>query len=275
MLLRSISVGALALVLLGCPAIADGSLTLELDAPRLQSPAPREEAPAPSSKPNITTVTTRATAPKTIGRVGLVSADRATIYGSRSTSSRTFSVCTKDCPLALTSTSGSWFGVLMVDGSTGWVQQSKVKLLDYGFTPPKPSRGALASRSSSTPRYDQAGNAIIQTALQYTGVPYVYGGNSTTSGIDCSAYVKMVFSQYGVNLPRTAREQANVGTPVSGDDLQPGDRLYFACKHNYPDHCGIYMGNGYFIHASASRGGVAVDKLSGRLFAKSLVAAMR
>jgi cell wall-associated NlpC family hydrolase len=163
----------------------------------------------------------------------------------------------------------------MVDGSTGWVQQKKVTLLDYGFTPPKTSRGKLQSRSSDTPRYEAAGNAIVQTALQYTGVPYVYGGNSTTSGIDCSAFVKMVFSQYGVTLPRTAREQSNVGSSVSPEDIQPGDRLYFACKHNYPDHCGIYMGNGYFIHASASRGGVAVDKLSGRLYSKSLVAIMR
>ena len=57
-------------------------------------------------------------------------------------------------------------------------------------------------------------------------------------------------------------------------DLQPGDRLYFAVKYPY-DHTGIYIGDGYFIHSSKSRSGVAVSHLSEALFAKSLAAARR
>ena len=111
--------------------------------------------------------------------------------------------------------------------------------------------------------------------MQYAGVPYVYGGTSTTSGMDCSAFVRSVFGQYGVNLPRTARAQAQVGASVPFDQLQPGDRLYFACKNPYPDHCGIYAGNGYFIHCSARKGGVAIDSLATDFFARSLVTARR
>jgi cell wall-associated NlpC family hydrolase len=117
------------------------------------------------------------------------------------------------------------------------------------------------------------GNQIVQTAFQYMGVPYVWGGN-TESGIDCSGYLKKVFAENGIRLPRTAREQSTVGTQVSYAELQPGDRLYFCYKNSYIDHCGIYIGDNTFIHSSASRGGVAVDKLTGR-HAQALVCAMR
>jgi cell wall-associated NlpC family hydrolase len=273
MFLRYFSAGVIALFLLAAPAFADGSLTLQLDTPALDK-QPEKQA-RDRTTPTVTTVTTKAAPRKTVGRVALVSSDRASIYAQRNPKSRVYSICTKDCPLAVVTSSGNWYGVMMIDGSTGWVQASKVRLLDYGFVPPQPSRGSYASRHASISRGDAANNPIIQTALQYVGVPYVYGGTSTISGMDCSAFVRMVFGQLGVNLPRTAREQAAVGAPVDHDDLQPGDRLYFAAKHDYVDHCGIYMGNGYFIHASASRGGVSVDNLSKKFYSGSLVAVMR
>ena len=96
-----------------------------------------------------------------------------------------------------------------------------------------------------------------------------------TSGMDCSAFVRMVFGQHGFSLPRTAREQAGVGQTVTVDQLQPGDRLYFSCKNPYIDHCGIYAGGGYFVHCSSSRGGVAVDSLSSSFYWRNLVIAKR
>jgi cell wall-associated NlpC family hydrolase len=87
--------------------------------------------------------------------------------------------------------------------------------------------------------------------------------------------VKAVFASHGINLPRVARDQANVGTPVSASQLQPGDRLYFACKGGEIDHAGIYIGNGLFIHSSASRGGVAVDNIMKPFYANALVTARR
>ena len=59
------------------------------------------------------------------------------------------------------------------------------------------------------------------------------------------------------------------------DQLRPGDRLYFSCKYSYVDHCGIYAGNGYFIHSSVSRKGVGVDSLSSDYYWRSLVTARR
>lgn len=251
-------------------AFADGVITLELETPGFEKP--ENKASTPKQETTVRSTTTR-TERKKIGRIGLVSADRANIYASKSTKSRVYSTVTKDVSLAITSTSGSWYGVMMIDGSTGWVEASKVTLLDYQAVLPEINRGTFASRGGS---FDgrSSDNPIVQTALQYLGVPYVFGGNSPTTGLDCSAFVKLVYSKFGIDLPRVSRDQAKVGTPVSIEDIQPGDRLYFACKHSYIDHCGIYAGNGYFIHASASHG-VTVTSLSNKFYANSLVAIMR
>lgn len=247
-------------------------ITLSLETPKLSNSTPTPK-PKSTTTTSVTTVKGKAAEKKAIARVALVKVSQANIYSKQSTSSRVYSTCRKDTPLAVLSTSKSWYGVLMADGSTGWIQESKVDLLDYTTALPPTARGQYASRGGFD--RDASDNPIVQTALQYLGVPYVYGGNSTSSGIDCSAFVKTVYAQFGVNLPRVSRDQAKVGTPIAPEDIQPGDRLYFACKHSYVDHCGMYIGNGYFIHASASRGGVAVDNLTAKFYSNSLVAIMR
>jgi cell wall-associated NlpC family hydrolase len=271
--LRQVLLSILAVLALGIPVFAEGVITLELDTPTLESNTPKTTSVSPGRQ--VTTVKAQVSQGQNIARVGQVIAERANIYSRMNTRAHIYSTCLKNVPIAIVSTSGTWYGVMMIDGSTGWIQSTKVKLLDYGIAA-KPARSSeYASRGGLDRGYYGEGNALIQTALQYIGVPYVYGGTSTTDGIDCSAFVRTVFSQHGMQLPRVARDQANVGTPVTFDQLQAGDRLYFACKHSYVDHCGIYMGNGYFIHASASRGGVAIDNFSSRFYTQSLVAAMR
>ncbi|MER3465902.1 MAG: hypothetical protein C4340_01490, partial [Armatimonadota bacterium] len=93
---------------------------------------------------------------------------------------------------------------------------------------------------------------------------YVWGGNSLIGGVDCSGYVQQLYRMVGVNLPRTAQEQSFVGALVPTlQDLQPGDRIYFTDGEGQRvTHCGIYIGNGQFIHSSRSRGGVYVDPLT-------------
>lgn len=100
---------------------------------------------------------------------------------------------------------------------------------------------------------------IIQTAMQYTGVPYVFGG-TTPSGFDCSGYTSYVFRQSGIYLPRTADEQFGLGRSVSYYSLQPGDLVFFSTYAPGPSHVGIYIGNGQFISATSSRG-VAIARL--------------
>lgn len=106
-----------------------------------------------------------------------------------------------------------------------------------------------ASRPAfSVPSANASGLAdkVIATAEQYLGVPYVWGGSSP-SGFDCSGLMQYVFHSVGVDLPRTAAEQQNVGTRISPNAVQPGD-LVFMGTPAY--HVGMYIGNGKWIQAS-------------------------
>jgi peptidoglycan DL-endopeptidase CwlO len=86
---------------------------------------------------------------------------------------------------------------------------------------------------------------VIAIAVQYLGIPYVWGGASPWQGFDCSGLTTYVFAQIGISLPHHAASQYNYGTPVSQDDLQPADLVFF----NGLGHMGMYIGGGQFIHA--------------------------
>ncbi len=103
--------------------------------------------------------------------------------------------------------------------------------------------------------------ALTEIAKLYLGTPYVYGGSSP-SGFDCSGFVKYVYSKIGIDLPRTSNSQANTGTYVSADELQPGDIVCFGYG-NYIGHVGIYVGEGKFIHAPRSGATVCYSDVSG------------
>ncbi|WP_258726318.1 C40 family peptidase [Cellulomonas sp. NS3] len=86
------------------------------------------------------------------------------------------------------------------------------------------------------------GNAIVEIAARYIGVPYVSGG-TTPDGFDCSGYTSYVFAQVGITLPRTSAEQRHAGTVVSRADAQPGDLIWS------PGHISIYAGDGMQLDA--------------------------
>jgi cell wall-associated NlpC family hydrolase len=99
---------------------------------------------------------------------------------------------------------------------------------------------------------------VVGIAMQYLGVPYVYGGSSP-SGFDCSGFIMYVFAQVGVSLPHNAAAQYGYGTPVDRGQLQPGDLVFF----NGLGHAGIYVGGGSFIHAPHTGDVVKISSLSG------------
>ncbi|PKC50932.1 hypothetical protein RhiirA1_484974, partial [Rhizophagus irregularis] len=68
---------------------------------------------------------------------------------------------------------------------------------------------------------------LTNTAMNYIGAPYQYGGTSIKYGIDCSAYTQLVFSKLGISLPRSSSAQYNEGTYVSKSNLQAGDLVFF------------------------------------------------
>lgn len=114
---------------------------------------------------------------------------------------------------------------------------------------------------------------VVQTSMQYIGVPYVFGG-TTPGGFDCSGYTRYVFANAGVYLPRMADEQYWVGSSVSYGNLQVGDLVFFTTYAPGVSHVGIYMGNGTFIHASSSRG-VVIDSMGSSYWSSRYVGAKR
>ena len=93
------------------------------------------------------------------------------------------------------------------------------------------------------------GARIVEIAMQYLGVPYVWAASSP-SGFDCSGLVMYVYAKVGVSLPHSSRMQYDYGTSVPKDQLQPGDLVFF---YNPIHHVGIYIGNGQMINATGSR----------------------
>ena len=109
-----------------------------------------------------------------------------------------------------------------------------------------------------------------QIALQYLGVPYLWGG-ATPSGFDCSGLVTYVYAQLGVGLPHFAAAQWGFGVPVAVSQLQAGDLVFF----DQLDHVGIYLGDGEFIDAPHTGSFVRIDTLSEPWYAKHYVGARR
>ena len=101
---------------------------------------------------------------------------------------------------------------------------------------------------------------VVGIALQYLGVPYVWGGSSPSTGFDCSGFVMYVFAQVGVSLPHHAASQWSYGTPVSRDQLAPGDLVFFSGL----GHMGIYIGGGQFVHAPHTGDVVKISSMDER-----------
>jgi cell wall-associated NlpC family hydrolase len=106
-------------------------------------------------------------------------------------------------------------------------------------------------------------DSIVTLAREQIGTPYVLGGTSP-NGFDCSGFVRWVLSHASTRLPRTARQQAQAGVPISRSSLLPGDLLTFG-KGPATSHVGIYLGDGMFVHASSVAGRVVVSRIDRRV----------
>lgn len=133
--------------------------------------------------------------------------------------------------------------------------QARESLTDTNATQQEAAPAAQAAAAPSVPT-SKNGAAIASYAQKFIGAPYVSGG-TTPSGWDCSGFVMYVFSQFGINLPRTSGAQAGVGTAVpSLAEAQPGDIIANA------NHAAIYIGNGMIVNALNPAQGTQVTNLS-------------
>lgn len=106
---------------------------------------------------------------------------------------------------------------------------------------------------------DEVQAEVVLDALQFLGVPYVWGGESP-QGFDCSGLTKYVYARHGINLPHYAAYQYNMGVPVPNDMLQPGDLIFWGPGH--PHHVGMYIGQGKYVEASGFSEMVKISTLT-------------
>jgi cell wall-associated NlpC family hydrolase len=111
---------------------------------------------------------------------------------------------------------------------------------------------------------------VVGIAMQYLGTPYVWGGSSP-GGFDCSGFVMFVYAQVGVSLPHHAASMYSYGVPVSRDQLEPGDLVFF----DGLGHMGIYIGGGQFIHSPHTGDVVKISSMNESWYAATYVGARR
>jgi cell wall-associated NlpC family hydrolase len=159
--------------------------------------------------------------------------------------------------------SGSPWYLVEHNGSTGWAHGGYLVYTDL-----QPTDGAAVEAVDRTieqpvaPVANSVGAAIVNEALRYVGLPYVWGG-TTPAGFDCSGFTWYVLNNaLGTSVSRSLDVQAVSGFYVSQAELQAGDLVFFQNTYTWGlSHVGIYIGGGQFVHAGSERTGVLINDL--------------
>ena len=141
-------------------------------------------------------------------------------------------------------------------------------LFDQGSAPHAPKVASSTDRVLSENLFELAAvqrkgsiyERMLRTAHTQIGTRYRSGGCDPNSGFDCSGFTTWVFNRYGIHLPRSSREQYQVGKMVAKNNLRKGDLVFFRSKRGI-NHVGIYLENGKFIHSASNGKTVTISHL--------------
>lgn len=125
---------------------------------------------------------------------------------------------------------------------------------------PIKSEEAKTKTQKIVKNFKNAKDKLLSRAKDFLGTPYGFG-NRDGERTDCSGFTQQVYRQFGISLPRSAAEQAQLGESVSMDDLQVGDLLFYRTYKSDPSHVAIYAGEGQIIHASYANKKVQYDSI--------------
>lgn len=137
----------------------------------------------------------------------------------------------------------------------------------------------LTAKEISPARPLSQADRIINTAEEFTGTPYQFGG-STSSGMDCSGLIYVSLKEHGISFPRISHEMAQEGRRIGLRQVQKGDLLFFktSSRGRRINHVGLVIAVSEedirFIHASSSKG-VMVSSLTEKYWSKAFVQANR
>ncbi|AZQ51365.1 C40 family peptidase [Burkholderia cenocepacia] len=164
-----------------------------------------------------------------------------------------------------------------------WVPVAVVSLLAAcSSVPPQSASRSASGMKITTPRafpapanfpkfvdHSVGQEEISIQAMSLVGVPYRWGGNTPTSGFDCSGLVRYVIGRAAdVNLPRTTADMSGRGVSVEPDEIAPGDLIFFNTTGRPHSHVGIYVGKLRFVNAPSTGGTVRLDYLTNPYWAK-------
>jgi hypothetical protein len=108
---------------------------------------------------------------------------------------------------------------------------------------------------------------IVRTANQFIGIRYRWGGQSSSTGFDCSGLTMVVYRLNGLELPRSSRQQWKAGRPVHPGQLSKADLVFFATTGGERvSHVGIYIGNNKFLHAPSSGRKIRISSMSNKYY---------
>lgn len=184
-----------------------------------------------------------------------------------STSSDVVTILIKNTDVTVTGESGDWYKVKF-DEYSGYIYKellSNEKIVETNRSNSHRENTNNLEENSKITNLDNGenittntsskGNEIVEYAKQYLGCPYVYGGSGSES-FDCSGFTMYVYKNFGYSLSHSATAQSKVGEYVAKENLQPGDLVFFLDYETMDGigHCGIYIGDGNFIHASSGSG---------------------
>ena len=106
-------------------------------------------------------------------------------------------------------------------------------------------------------------SSVVSAAKSLIGARYTYGGNSPSTGFDCSGFVQYIYGLFGKRLSRSAWGISTDGKSVSRSSMQPGDIIVWSNRRdNAPTHVAIYVGGNQMVHAANSRQGVIMSDIS-------------
>jgi len=150
------------------------------------------------------------------------------------------------------------------------IEKAPAPSLKAPTTPRKTRETPVVRREPS-----DMGPIAARTAERFVGIPYRWGGNNVVEGMDCSGFVRAVFNLCGVNIPRTSREQYQVGDPVAREELKEGDLVFFGASSDEISHVGIFVGNGHFVHAPRRGDDIKLSSMDEGYYLKKFVGAKR
>lgn len=172
----------------------------------------------------------------------------------------------------------------MMNKQTNWYKKLVVTALTVSIglsagmiSAPHQADAAAASTTSASITATSRGNSVISIGRNYMGTPYLFGSKSgQTNTFDCSSFTQYVFQRVGVNLPRTSKSQAHVGSYVSRSNLRTGDLVFFSNpgKPGVINHVAIYMGGGNLLQTYGA-GGVRITNIHSGTWSSRYMTARR